>query len=122
MLRLICKNQFFGGWKMEFNPKYFEWMTPWENIFEVISERKKVGDFEGICFIIHPNEQGHNKGHLHAKYQGKEVVISIPEGEVISGNIPKTKQRMASEWVVDNSDFLIKQWNEITNGIKIPAL
>ena len=107
---------------MEFKPMYIEWAMPWENIFEVISERKKVGEHEGIYFIIHPNEQGHNKGHLHAKYQSKEVVISIPEGEVISGNIPKTKQRIASKWVIDNRNFLIKQWDEVTNGIKIPSL
>lgn len=107
---------------MEFNPKYFEWIIIWERIFEIVLERKKVGELKGISFVIHPNEQGHNKGHLHAKYQGKEVVIAIPEGKVISGNIPVKQQRVACEWVIRNKDSLIEQWNELTNGIKIPVI
>lgn len=107
---------------MEYNPKYFEWAKPWKNIFEIISYRKKVGELEGISLIIHPNEQGYSKGHVHAKYQGKEVVVDILTGEIISGNIPLKKQRLASEWVLDNKEKLIRQWNELTNGIKIPAI
>ena len=81
--------------------------------------KKKVGELKGISLVIHPNKQGHNKGHLHAKYQGKEAAIAIPEGKIMEGNIPVKQQRVACEWVIKNSDSLIEQWNELTNGIKI---
>lgn len=107
---------------MEFDSKYFEWACPWGRIFEVISIRRKIGELKGIKFIIHPNEQGHNKGHLHAKYQDKEVVLSIPEGEVISGNISIKQQKQARLWICENEEMLIENWNDLTNGIKIPAI
>lgn len=105
-----------------FNPKYFPLMTPWMNIFGLISGRKQVGEIKEIKLVIHANEQGHNKAHLHAQYQGNEVVISIPEGEIISGSISKKQQKSASEWVITNQQYLIDCWNDFTNGVTIPVL
>ncbi len=101
------------------NNDYFDDLYDWIDIFDIILERKRVGQLKGIEFIIHTNEQGHNRGHIHAKYQDKEVVISIPDGRIMEGNIPPAKQKLAAEWVKSNSEFLTKKWNELTNGIKI---
>lgn len=104
------------------NFAYWDLAIPWMEIFGIISRRKQVGVINGIKLIIHANEQGHNKAHLHAQYQSDEVVISIPDGKIIRGNIPAKQQRMASEWVKNNADYLIKCWNDFTNGVMIPAI
>ena len=84
---------------------FFAFME-WEQIFE---------------FIIHCSEQGHNKAHLHAKYQQKEIVLEIPSGIIITGNLPTPRAKQASQWVQKNSDLLIKKWNELLNGIRLPV-
>lgn len=110
---------------MDFSEIYHEWIIilgdqpARKSVGRIPTAKKCMGRKAGIEFIIHPNEQGHNKAHLHAKYQNKEVVIGIPDGELISGNIPLSKQKLASKWVKDNSNELKRNWNELTNGIKI---
>lgn len=71
-------------------------MREWQCIFDYISKRGRVGEENGINFIIHTSENGHNKPHLHAQYQQKEVVLKIPSGKVITGNINSKKMKLAS--------------------------
>lgn len=108
--------------RVMFNLKYLNLLVPWNNIFNIVSRRKKVGEYKGITFVIHANESCHNKGHIHVKYQEKEVSISIPEAEIIDGNLPPKQMGIARNWVRGNVDYLISNWNDFTKGIKIPAI
>ena len=92
-------------------------MREWESVFDCISKRGRVGEESGIRFIIHTAENGHNKPHLHAQYQQKEVVLEIPSGKVITGNIDSRKIKLASKWVVANKTFLKQKWNELSHGV-----
>lgn len=74
-----------------------------------------------IKFIIHTSENGHNKPHLHAQYQQKEVVLEIPSGKVITGNINSKKMKLASEWVVTMRPFLSKNGTSLLTGFIIFA-
>ena len=98
---------------------YFQ-LIEWESIFEVIHYRGRVAFENGILFIIHTNEQGHNKPHLHVQYQDKEAVIEIPTGIVLRGNLRRDKEKQACEWVRQKSEFFQQHWNELTNGITFP--
>ena len=92
-------------------------MREWDRVFDYISKRGRVGEESGIRFIIHTAENGHNKPHLHAQYQQKEVVLEIPSGKVITGNIDSRKMKLASKWVVANRAFLKQKWNELSHGV-----
>ena len=105
---------------MQFDHEDIKMLMQWRIILDVICYRGRIGFENSISFVIHSNEQGHNKPHLHAKYNSSEVVIEIPTGEIITGNLPKDKNKLASKWVIDNSDYLKSKWNELSNGIKIP--
>lgn len=96
-------------------------MREWQCIFDYISKRGRVGGGNGIKFIIHTSENGHNKPHLHAQYQQKEVVLEIPSGKVITGNINSKKMKLASEWVVTNEAFLKKNGTSLLTGFIIFA-
>lgn len=85
----------------------------WEYIFRgVLSRRDTVERTHGIRFEIRPKENGHNVPHCHASYQGQEISISLVDGEVITGNIPKQQQRFAVMWVKNNLQVLQAHWNK----------
>lgn len=92
-------------------------MREWITIFDYIFQRGRVGSSNGITFVIHTKENGHNSPHLHARYQDKEAVIGIPNGEVISGTLPTSKLKKASTWVRNNRDYLEKRWDELVDGV-----
>lgn len=96
-------------------------MREWQCIFDYISKRGRVGEENEIKFIIHTSENGHNKPHLHAQYQQKEVVLEIPSGKVITGNINSKKMKLASEWVVTMRPFLSKNGTSLLTGFIIFA-
>ncbi len=88
-------------------------LVMWEFVFrEVFSWRDTVERTHGIRFEIRPKENGHNVPHCHASYQGQEVSISLLDGEVIAGNIPKQKQRFATDWVKRNLPVLQSCWDK----------
>ena len=106
---------------MSYDEKDFFVFREWSIFLEVVSYRGRVGFDNGMSFIIHTNEQGHNKPHLHAKYKDKEIAIEIPSGKVLAGNLSSNMTQRASKWVVNNSEYLSSKWNELTNGVKMPT-
>lgn len=79
---------------------------------DVFSWRDTVERTHGIRFEIRPKENGHNVPHCHASYQGQEISISLLDGEVIAGNIPKQQQRFAVNWVKHNLPVLQSCWDK----------
>lgn len=85
----------------------------WEIVFrEVFQWRDTVERTHGIRFEIRPKEKGHNVPHCHASYQGQEISISLIDGEVIAGNIPKQQQNFAVRWVILNLPTLQTHWDK----------
>ena len=88
-------------------------LVMWEFVFrEVFSWRDTVERTHGIRFEIRPKENGHNVPHCHASYQGQEISISLLDGEVTAGNIPKQQQRFATTWVKRNLPVLQSCWDK----------
>jgi len=59
----------------------------------------------------------HKTPHIHAEYQGEEVVVSL-EGDVIEGSIPKKKQSLVIAWVNIHYDDLLANWDLWEKGEK----
>lgn len=91
-------------------------LNEWFSIFPYVYRRGRVGYDMGIQFVIHPREAGHNKAHLHARYQNQEIVLEIPSGEVIAGDLGG-KTHAAQEWVRSHEDFLKRKWDEFVDGV-----
>lgn len=73
----------------------------------------------GIKIILHTKENGHNIPHIHVQYQGEEVVLNIDNGEIIAGNIPKSKYKIAKQWVKDNREYINSMWVKLSHGVTI---
>lgn len=72
--------------------------------------------FYGIIIYMY-NEKGeqHHIPHIHAMYQGDEVVVSI-EGDVLGGTIPNKKLKLVLAWIEIHEEDLEANWRLLSNG------
>lgn len=77
-----------------------------------ISEiRRRVGDIKGITFEVRSREQNHALPHVHASYGEYSISISIGDGRILSGNLPRKHEKSASAWVLAHKEKLLTDWN-----------
>lgn len=60
----------------------------------------------------------HNVPHIHAEFQGRVAVYSIPDGELLAGMLPPKKHKMVVAWIAIHEDELIANWDLAVNGKK----
>ena len=48
--------------------------------------------------------------HIHVKYQEHEVIVSIPDGDVLDGSIPNSKMKLLQAWIELHKDELVADW------------
>ena len=73
--------------------------------------------FYGIIVSLYfVDNRQHKKPHIHVRYQDEEAVVSIPEGEVLDGQIPPAKMRMVLAWIEIHKDELMADWDLAVSG------
>lgn len=60
----------------------------------------------------------HNIPHVHADYQGKTAVYSIPDGAVLAGELPSKKHKLVVAWIEIHQDELLADWQLAVTGRK----
>ena len=66
-----------------------------------------ISMFYGIIISMYYND--HNPPHIHAKYQGKEVVFDL-EGNLLEGEFPKKQSRLVVAWIEIHKDSIEANW------------
>ena len=63
------------------------------------------------------NENGgkHNVPHLHAEFSGDEVVVAL-NGDILEGEIPKSKMKLLDAWMEIHRDDLEANWKLLSGG------
>lgn len=76
-----------------------------------------ISMFYGIIIYMYflDNKQ-HKSPHIHARYQEKEVIVSIPDGTVLEGEIPPNKLKLVSAWIELHQDELMADWELAVSG------
>ena len=69
-----------------------------------------------IVYMYFMDNKQHNLPHIHVKYQGQEVIVSIPEGDVLDGSIPPSKMKLLRAWVEIHRDELVADWELAVSG------
>ena len=69
--------------------------------------------------MYYMDNKRHKLPHIHVKYQEQEVVLSIPEGEIIEGKLRNDKLRLVLAWIEIHKDELLADWELATKGEKI---
>ena len=69
-----------------------------------------------IVYMYFMDNKQHKLPHIHVKYQDDEVVVAIPEGEVLEGSIPVSKMKLLQAWIELHKDELVADWDLAVSG------
>lgn len=69
-----------------------------------------------IIRMLYMDTKRHNLPHLHVEYQGMKSVISLPDGEIIEGELPKKKLRLVQAWIAIHEEELMANWALAVQG------
>ena len=76
-----------------------------------------ISMFYGILVQMYfYDDNEHHKPHIHVKYQGEEVILEIPTGNVLSGSIKANKLKLVQAWVEIHQEDLMVDWDLAVNG------
>ncbi len=69
-----------------------------------------------IVYMYFMDNNQHKLPHIHVKYQEHEVIVAIPDGEVLDGSIPNSKMKLLQAWIELHKDELIANWELAVSG------
>ena len=76
-----------------------------------------ISTFYGITVSLYfLDNRRHHRPHVHARYQGDEAVVAIPEGELLEGDLPPGKMKVLLAWIEIHQDDLMADWALAANG------
>ncbi|OGU58591.1 MAG: hypothetical protein A2X64_05040 [Ignavibacteria bacterium GWF2_33_9] len=76
-----------------------------------------ISMFYGLVIYMYVfDDQKHNVPHIHVKYQGEFSVISLPDGDVLAGNLPTKKLNLVKAWMTIHEEDLLADWDLAVNG------
>lgn len=76
-----------------------------------------IAMFYGIIVSMYYfDNRRHQRPHIHAKYQDEEVVLSIPEGDILEGELKANKMKLVQAWIVIHQDELMANWELAREG------
>ncbi len=79
-----------------------------------------IAMFYGIIVSMYYfDNQQHHLPHIHVRYQEQEVVLSIPAGEILEGELKRNKMKLVQAWIEIHQDELMADWDLASQGNKI---
>lgn len=76
-----------------------------------------------IIYMYFMDNKQHNAPHIHVKYQGYKVIVSIPEGDVLEGSIPNAKMKLLQARCLPNYFLVPKNYcQKAKPSLKLPIL
>lgn len=72
-----------------------------------------ISYFFGIVITMRHND--HPPAHFHAEYQGFEAFVSIENGEIVEGKLPRPAARIVKEWALLHQNELMDNWVKAQN-------
>lgn len=76
-----------------------------------------ISMFYGVIVLMYyfDNRQ-HHLPHIHVQYGEEEAVITIPEGDIIEGNLRSAKMKLVRAWIEIHQEELMANWQLAANG------
>ena len=79
-----------------------------------------ISRFYGILIkMFFYDTDKHHVPHIHAEYQGKTAVYSIPDGTLLAGGLPARQHKLVVAWVEIRQEELFADWELAINGKKL---
>lgn len=76
-----------------------------------------ISMFYGIIIRLYlADNQHHHLPHIHARYAEFEASISIGDGEILAGELPRKQLRLVQAWIELHRDELLADWELAMHG------
>jgi len=76
-----------------------------------------ISMFYGIIIRLYLiDNRSHNLPHIHARYAEFEASVSIAEGELLAGSLPRKQLRLVQAWIELHKDELMADWELAIQG------
>jgi hypothetical protein len=69
-----------------------------------------------IVYMYFKDNKQHKLPHIHVRYSGEEVIVSIPDGDVLEGGIPSSKMKLLQAWIEIHKEELMADWELAVAG------
>lgn len=69
-----------------------------------------------IVSMYYLDNRQHHVPHIHVKYQEQEAVISIPQGELLEGELKSNKMKLVQAWIEIHQEELMADWELAIHG------
>ncbi len=71
-----------------------------------------------VSMYYFDNKQ-HKLPHIHVKYGEQEGVFSIPDGNLLEGQLPKNKIKLVEAWIEIHREDLMADWQLAIAGQRL---
>lgn len=76
-----------------------------------------ISMFYGILVMMYFRDTDyHQAPHIHVEYQEFTAVLRIPDGELLSGDLPPKKLKLVQAWITIHEDELMADWKLAVRG------
>ena len=76
-----------------------------------------ISMFYGIIIrMFYFDNKEHKLPHVHVEFSGYTAVISIPDGNLLSGDLPRNKQKLVIAWIEIHKEELMANWKLAVDG------
>ena len=76
-----------------------------------------ISMFYGIIVPLYfADDRRHKRPHIHVTYQESEVVLALPDGDVLDGSLPAKKMKLVQAWMEIHRDELLADWQLAASG------
>ncbi|MFT5143789.1 MAG: hypothetical protein ACI80V_003565 [Rhodothermales bacterium] len=72
-----------------------------------------------IVYMYFVDYRRHHLPHIHARYQNEEAVVSIPEGALLEGSLPRAKLKLLNAWVELHREELEANWTLAVSALPL---
>jgi hypothetical protein len=78
-----------------------------------------ISSFYGIfIFFYYSDNRKHHRPHIHVQYGEFEAVVDIDEGNILEGDIPRSKLKLVQAWIEIHKEELMFNWRLAVIGKK----
>jgi hypothetical protein len=67
-----------------------------------------------VISMFYGDNKQHKSPHIHVRYQDMKAVFSIPEGEILNGDLPQKKIKLVQAWIIMHEEDLMANWELAT--------
>ncbi len=69
-----------------------------------------------IIYMYFFDDKRHHMPHVHAEYAEHKAVLSLKDGDVLDGSLPKKQLKMVQAWIAIHEKELLADWKLATDG------